>query len=127
MSALESRGLEDEVDDALRDDVGEAEEGAGDHDEAKHDGRGLTDLLAIGPLDALKLGPAGTQKADEARDGRLLVHGRRRAVAGAVADLVANVIVVVVEVDDRRSLAEILRRSAAGDRRIEGLIGVGQP
>src|SRR4051794_8034434 len=59
-------GLQDEVDDVLGDDVGEAEVGAGDDHEADHDGGRLADLTAVGPLHALKLGPAGAHEADEA-------------------------------------------------------------
>src|SRR6185437_436838 len=46
--------------------VGEAEVGTGDRDEAEHDRRGLRDRAAVGPLDALKLGPACAQEADDA-------------------------------------------------------------
>src|SRR6185437_6758261 len=48
---------EDEFDDFLCDDVGEAEIRAGDGDEPEHDGGRLRDLAAVGPLDALELGP----------------------------------------------------------------------
>src|SRR5436190_18172308 len=115
MSALEKSGvLEDEVDDALRDDVREAEERAGDHDEAEHDGRGLADLLAIGPLHALKLRPARLDEGGNAGEPALARRGRGRGgnVAGAS---VARARVVIVEVD-RAHGAEIARRSASQRR-----------
>ncbi len=37
-----------------------------DRDEAEHDGRGLRDLAPVGPLHALKLGPACAQEACDA-------------------------------------------------------------
>src|SRR3954470_1267112 len=86
MGSLGVRELEDEVDDALRDRVGEAEVGARDGDEAQDDGRGLRDLTAVGPLDALQLGPGGAQEVDDAvalrlragrRGGRGAAGGRR--------------------------------------------------
>src|SRR3954447_1319053 len=86
MGSLGVRELEDEVDDALRDYVGEAEVGARDGDEAEDDGRGLSDLTAVGPLDALQLGPGGAQEVDDAialrlragrRGGRGAAGGRR--------------------------------------------------
>ena len=51
---------------SLGDEVGDAEEGAGDDDEAEHDRGGLADLTAVRPLHALELGPAGPQEVDEA-------------------------------------------------------------
>src|SRR5213076_61612 len=58
--------LDDEVDDLLRDPVGEAEVEAGDDHEAEHDTGGLCDLTAIRPLHALELGPGRAQEVDEA-------------------------------------------------------------
>src|SRR5436190_16873558 len=105
MSALEKSGvLEDEVDDALRDDVREAEERARDHDEAEHDGRGLADLLAVGPLHALKLRPARLDEAGNPGDPALALRSRRGDIAGASASasgagVIRLVVIVVVEVD----------------------------
>src|SRR6266536_314440 len=57
---------DDGVDDLLGDPVGDAQVQAGDDDEADdHAGR-LRDLTAVGPLDALQLGPGGAQEAYEA-------------------------------------------------------------
>ncbi len=80
---------EDEFDDFLGDVVGQAQVGAGDGDEAEHDGGRLGDLAAVGPLHALELGPAGAQEADRAvaaaerRAGGLLGADRRRTAAAA--------------------------------------------
>src|SRR5690349_23521285 len=71
-------GSQDEFDDFFGYVVGQPEIGAGDCDEAKHDGRGLRDLAAVGPLHALQLGPAGAQEgsgaiaAPERRPGGVL-------------------------------------------------------
>src|SRR3954469_13997400 len=90
MGSLGVRELEDEVDDALRDGVGEAEVGARDGDEAEDDGGGLRDLAAVGPLDALQLGPGGAQEVGQSvalgpragRRGRSPARGRRRGSLG---------------------------------------------
>src|SRR6478752_843812 len=58
--------LEDEFDDFFGDEVGQAEIGAGDRHETEHDGGRLRDLAAVGPLDPLQLGPAGTQERERA-------------------------------------------------------------
>ena len=59
--------------------VGDAEVEARDDDEAQDDGGGLTDLTAVRPLHALKLGPGGAQEGDEAEAALL---GRARRVTG---------------------------------------------
>src|SRR3954453_5304979 len=81
--------LEDEVDDSLRDRVGESQVGTGDGDEAEDDGRGLGDLTAVGPLDALQLGPGGPQEVGDpvaartrARGGARRLGARRRSRGG---------------------------------------------
>src|ERR1700737_1527145 len=58
--------LDDGVDDLAGDVIGDAKEHAGEDDEAEDDARGLCDLLAVGPLDALQLCPARTQEAEDA-------------------------------------------------------------
>src|SRR3954447_11870273 len=58
--------LEDGVDQGLPDGVHEAEPAAGDEDEAQHDGRGLEDVLAVGPLHATELLHARAQERDHA-------------------------------------------------------------
>src|SRR6266576_125968 len=71
-------GSQDEFDDFFGYEVRQPQIGAGDCHEAKHDGRRLRDLAAIGPLHALQLGPAGAQEgsgaiaAPERRPGRVL-------------------------------------------------------
>jgi hypothetical protein len=62
---LESRS-EDEFDEFLGDIVGAAKVETSDGNEAKYDGCRLEDLTAIRPLDALQLGPAGTEEANGA-------------------------------------------------------------
>src|ERR1700726_2833803 len=57
---------EDEFDDFLGDDVGEAEIHARDGDEPEHDGGRLRDLAAVGPLHALQLSPARTDERSRA-------------------------------------------------------------
>src|SRR3954465_1316836 len=100
MGSLGVRELEDEVDDALRDGVGEAEVGARDGDEAEDHGGGLGDLAAVGPLNALQLGPRGAQEVGDAiapgtragRGARLARCRNRRGLglgAGAGADRLA--------------------------------------
>src|SRR3954471_10629386 len=81
--------LEDEVDDSLRDRVGESQVGTGDGDEAEDDGRGLGNLTAVGPLDALQLGPGGPQEVGDpvaartrARGGARRLGARRRSRGG---------------------------------------------
>ena len=64
-------GLENEVDDPLRHPVGGTEVQTGNCNEADDNGSSLRNLRAIGPLHALKLGPAGAQKSDGARRKRL--------------------------------------------------------
>src|SRR5580704_4309729 len=71
------RALENEVNDLLCHPIGSAQVHAGDRDEAEHDGRGLGDLGAVGPLYALKLGPGGAQEGDGA-------CGQRTAVLASV-------------------------------------------
>src|SRR3954463_7248543 len=78
--------LDDEVDDFLGDAIGDAEVQAGDHHEAEHDGGGLRDLAAIGPLYALELRPRRAKERGEAREdvsGRRRVARRRRALDAA--------------------------------------------
>lgn len=58
----QARALQDGVHDLLGYDVGDSQIGAGDHHEAQHDGRGLGHLASIGPLHALKLGPARAEE-----------------------------------------------------------------
>src|SRR3954447_24463443 len=57
--------LEDGVDQGLPDGVHEAEPAAGDEDEAQHDGRGLEDVLAVGPLHAAELIHARAEEGDD--------------------------------------------------------------
>ncbi|MCW3004466.1 MAG: hypothetical protein JWQ20_3764, partial [Conexibacter sp.] len=72
--------------------------GPGDDDEAHDDARRLGDLTAIGPLNALKLGPGRLQEVPEPRTAMGL---DRRAAAGPgqLAILVVDV-TVVVEIAD---------------------------
>ena len=51
--------------------VSETKIGAGDHNEAKNDCSCLPDLAAVGPLNALQLGPRGAKKVEEAAKDRL--------------------------------------------------------
>jgi hypothetical protein len=57
---------EDKFDDFFGDDVGGAEIQAGDDDEPEHDGGRLRDVAAVGPLNALQLGPARANERDGA-------------------------------------------------------------
>src|SRR5208283_1509647 len=61
-----TKSLDDEVDELAGEIVGDAEEDAGDDYEAEHDAGRLGDLLAVRPLDALELGPAGAQEVEDA-------------------------------------------------------------
>ena len=65
LAAVQCRRSEDCVDELAERPVGEAEVGAGDDHEADHDGRGLSDLAAVGPLDALELLPAVAEEGDD--------------------------------------------------------------
>jgi hypothetical protein len=67
LSACGRGGLQDGVDDLLGHPVGDAQVRARDDHETDHHARRLEDLAAVGPLDALQLGPAGRQELDEAR------------------------------------------------------------
>src|SRR5438309_12102377 len=75
--------LENQVDDLLRDEVGQAEVGAGDGDEAEHDPGRLRDLAAVRPLDALELGPRGAQEVGDAVAPRPRAGGRPPAALDA--------------------------------------------
>ena len=77
--------LDDEVDDSLRYDVGQAEEGARDDDEAENDGRRLSDLAPVGPVHALELCPACAKEVEEPKAGGLLRVGGDGDVAGSLA------------------------------------------
>src|SRR4051794_39962923 len=57
--------LDDGVDQGLPDGVHEAEPAAGDEDEAQDDGRGLEDVLAVGPLHTAQLVDAGAQERED--------------------------------------------------------------
>ena len=65
--------------------VEQAEVAARDHDEAQHDGRGLADLAAVGPLDAAQLVDAVAEEGEEAPAGAAVVllglDVRRRGAA----------------------------------------------
>src|SRR5271166_2588939 len=58
--------LEDEFDEFLGHVIGQAQIRARDRHEAEHDRGGLRDVAAVGPLDALKLCPAGAKEGDGA-------------------------------------------------------------
>src|SRR4051794_3761010 len=73
--------LEDGFDEWLPERVEQAEIAARDHDEAEYDGRRLTDVATVGPLDATQLVDAVTQEGDGAPAlAARMVLGR--AVAG---------------------------------------------
>jgi hypothetical protein len=78
----------------LSDYVGKAKIGAGDHNEAKNDCSCLPDLAAVGPLDALQLGPRGAQEVKEAAEDRLsmprLIGASRRECFGCLTSFNVN-------------------------------------
>src|SRR5664280_2172232 len=80
-----ARPSKDEFHDFLGDEVGEPKVGAGDGDEAEHDGCGLADLAAVGPLYALKLGPAGGEEACDAVAAAQRSAGGTLGLAAATA------------------------------------------
>src|SRR5205814_3425775 len=57
------RGSEEVLDEEVEEAVERAEVGRGDRDEEDRDRRGLDQRLAVGPLNALELGPAGDQES----------------------------------------------------------------
>src|SRR4051794_20238372 len=64
-SGLSVGGSDDALDEPVEEGVQRAEVGRGDRDEDHRDGGGLDQRLAIGPLHALELGPAGDEEPDD--------------------------------------------------------------
>ena len=100
------------VDDLAGDEVRQAEEGAGDDDEAYGDRCGLADLPTIRPLYSLQLAPASSQEGRRGGRPRAPRSRERRAAArahelGAVLD---------VAVAGRRLLERLPRRRRRGPR-----------
>src|ERR671913_1516429 len=94
-----SRRLENGFDERLPDLVEKTQVAAGDDHEAEHDGRGLADLAAVGPLHAAQLVDAvaeeGEQAAARAPVLRLDVAGAA-AADGVALDRVRRVLPIVV-------------------------------
>ena len=113
--------LDDEVDELAGEEIGDAQEDAGDHDEAEHDAGRLSDLLAIRPLDPLELRPACAQEAEDAIARRaLLLDGLGSTECGARR---ADVVIVVLGeghgggvLDRRLAGAAVDRERAIGPR-----------
>src|SRR3954452_21805167 len=64
-SGLSVGGSDEALDEPVEEGVQRAEVGRGDRDEDHRDGGGLDQRLAIGPLHALELGPAGDEEPDD--------------------------------------------------------------
>src|SRR5687767_15955666 len=110
------RGLDDEVDELLGEEVRNPEEGTGDDDETEDDRRRLTDLAAVRPLHALQLGPRGAEEVGEAPAAAAtrVLRRRRVAAAGGGSRRAA---------DRDRAAAAVAR--PAGGRAAERLLGLG--
>src|SRR5215216_456292 len=65
LSLVSGMGSEDALDDEVEDGIQRAEVGGGDRDEDHGNRRGLDEGLAVRPLYALELGPAGDQEAHD--------------------------------------------------------------
>src|SRR4051794_41968047 len=64
-SGLSVGGSDEALDEPVEEGIQRAEVGRGDRDEDHRDGGGLDQRLAIGPLHALELGPAGDEEPDD--------------------------------------------------------------
>src|SRR5215216_1625238 len=115
--------LDDLLDESGEDRVEQPEVAAGDQDEHQDDARHLRQLLAVGPLDALELGPDRDEECDQSIAVALLCrrpsapHSARARRGGLLDGLLLVLEVVVLE------LLEVLRVSLLQRRVLEGLVG----
>src|SRR3954447_9316975 len=94
-----SRSLEDGLDQGAPDGVEEAQVAAGEQDEAQHDGGGLADVAAVGPLHPAQLVDAMAEEGQEAPAGagrRVLGPAAAEGHRGVALRLVRGALEVVV-------------------------------
>src|SRR6185437_5602869 len=101
LSEVTKRLGEDELDDLRRKEVGNAQERAGDDNEADHDSGGLHHLPAVRPLYSLQLAPASLKEVHDAGSRELpgaghLGRGGATAAAGPAVLRSKTVTLIVV-------------------------------
>src|SRR3954453_9662052 len=119
---LSGRGSDETLDEPVEERVERSEVGGrhGDEDHGHHGS--LNQGLAVGPLDALELGPAGDEEADDpaplARFGGL---GRSLAALGGLATPALALLLLVAP----GAAADLVLGRGVGDRRVLRLADVG--